>query len=71
MKNTFSVLRISGLIALAIILAELTIETGDKSVLEVYPIFWLVLGVILFLAVNTHQKSAVKKMKNISSEMMG
>lgn len=51
MKNTFSVLRISGLIALAIILAELTIETGDKSVLEVYPIFWLVLGVILFLAI--------------------
>jgi len=51
MKNTFSVLRISGLIALAIILAELTIETGDKSVLEVYPIFWLVLGVILLLAI--------------------
>jgi len=51
MKNTFSVLRISGLIALAIILAELTIETGDQSVLEVYPIFWLVLGVILFLAI--------------------
>ena len=51
MKNTFSVLRISGLIALAIILAELTIETGDKSVLEVYPIFWLVLGVIPFLAI--------------------
>jgi len=51
MKNTFSVLRISGLIALAIILAELTIVTGDKSVLEVYPIFWLVLGVILFLAI--------------------
>ena len=51
MKNTFSVLRISGLIALAIILAELTMETGDKSVLEVYPIFWLVLGVILFLAI--------------------
>jgi len=51
MKKIFSVLRISGLIALAIILAELTIETGDKSVLEVYPIFWLVLGVILFLAI--------------------
>ncbi len=51
MKNTFSVLRISGLIALAIILAELTIETGDQSVLEVYPIFWLVLGVILLLAI--------------------
>ncbi|WPY98677.1 cbb3-type cytochrome c oxidase N-terminal domain-containing protein [Christiangramia sp. OXR-203] len=51
MKNTFSVLRISGLIALAIILAELTIDTGDKSVFEVYPIFWLVLGVILLLAI--------------------
>jgi len=51
MKSTASILRISGLMALAIILAELTIETGDKTIFKAYPIFWLVLGVILLLAI--------------------
>lgn len=51
MKRIFSILRITGLLALAIILAEVTMETGDQSVLQTYPIFWLILGVILLMGV--------------------
>ncbi len=51
MKKIFSALRITGLVALAIILAEATMETGDQSVFEVYPIFWLILGVILLIGI--------------------
>jgi len=51
MKKTFSILRILGLQIIAIILANLTIETGDRSVFEVYPIFWVVLAVILLASV--------------------
>ena len=51
MKKVFSALRITGLVVLAIILAEVTMETGDQSVFEAYPIFWLILGVILLIAI--------------------
>lgn len=51
MKTIFSALRITGLVVLAIILAEVTVETGDQSVFEAYPIFWLILGVILLLGI--------------------
>lgn len=51
MKTLFSVLRIIGLLALAIILAEITTETGDQSIFEIYPMFWLILGVILVIAI--------------------
>ena len=51
MKILISTLRILGLLILAIILANATIETGDQSLFEVYPIFWLVLGVILVIGI--------------------
>ncbi|GAA4307874.1 cbb3-type cytochrome c oxidase N-terminal domain-containing protein [Pontixanthobacter gangjinensis] len=51
MKRVYAFLRISGFIALAILLAEATLETGDKSVFEVYPIFWLILGVALLTGI--------------------
>ena len=49
MKKVFSVLRITGLLLLAIVLAEVTLKTGDQSVFEVYPVIWLVLGVVLLI----------------------
>ena len=34
MKRIFSILRIIGLLVLAIVLAEATLETGDKNIFE-------------------------------------
>ncbi|MBT8295350.1 MAG: c-type cytochrome [Gramella sp.] len=51
MKTLFSILRIAGLVALAVILAEVTMGAGGQSVLEKYPIFWLILGVVLLIAI--------------------
>ena len=36
---------------LAIVLADLTLETGEESVFQAYPIFWLILGVILLIGI--------------------
>lgn len=52
MKKVFSVLRILGLSALAIIIAEVTLETGDKSSFEVYPILWLIHTVVVIIAIS-------------------
>ncbi len=51
MKKTFSILRILGLLALAVIIAEVTLETGDKSSFETYPVLWLILTVILLIGI--------------------
>jgi cytochrome c oxidase cbb3-type subunit 3 len=51
MKSVIPILRILGLIIIAIILANLTLETGDKSVFQTYPIFWLILAVILLVGI--------------------
>ena len=51
MKTIFSVLRVLGLLLLAIILADITLETGEQSIFQAYPIIWLILGVILLIAV--------------------
>ncbi len=51
MKKVYSVLRISGLLVLAIVLANATMETGEQSIFEAYPIFWLILGVILLIGI--------------------
>ena len=51
MKKVFSTLRIIGLLVLAIVLAEVTLETGDQSIYEAYPIIWLILGVILLIGI--------------------
>ena len=51
MKKIFSVLRILGLIILAVVLAEATLETGDKFSFEVYPILWLILAVVVIIAI--------------------
>lgn len=36
---------------LAIVLANATMETGEQSIFEAYPIFWLILGVILLIGI--------------------
>lgn len=51
MKRLFSALRIIGLLVLAIVLANSTLETGEQSIFEAYPIIWLILGVILLIGV--------------------
>ncbi|WP_035716567.1 cbb3-type cytochrome c oxidase N-terminal domain-containing protein [Christiangramia echinicola] len=51
MKKVFSTLRVIGLLVLAIVLAEVTLDTGDQPIYEAYPIIWLILGVILFIGV--------------------
>jgi len=51
MKRIFSILRIIGLLVLAIVLAEATLETGDKNIFEAYPIVWLIFGVILLIGI--------------------
>lgn len=51
MKKVFSILRITGLLVLAIVLAEVTLETGEQSIYEAYPIIWLILGVILLIGI--------------------
>ncbi|PTX41655.1 cytochrome c oxidase cbb3-type subunit 3 [Christiangramia gaetbulicola] len=52
MKRLFSALRIAGLLALAIILANATLETGDQNIFEAYPIIWLILGVVLLIGIS-------------------
>lgn len=51
MKQVYSILRIIGLVALAIILAEITLENNDKNAFEVYPFLWLILGLVLLFAI--------------------
>lgn len=51
MKLLFSFLRIAGLTALAVILVNLTLETGDQSAFEAYPVLWLILSAIVIIAV--------------------
>jgi len=50
MKQVYSILRVVGLVALAIVLAQITLENTDKSAFEVYPFLWLILGVIFLVA---------------------
>lgn len=50
MKRIFSVIRILALTGLAALLAELTLETGDKSAFEAYPVLWLILAAIFIIA---------------------
>ncbi|RKS53683.1 cytochrome c oxidase cbb3-type subunit 3 [Gillisia mitskevichiae] len=51
MKQVYSILRVVGLVALAIILAEISIENSDKNAFEAYPFLWLILGVVLLSAI--------------------
>ncbi|WP_300436893.1 cbb3-type cytochrome c oxidase N-terminal domain-containing protein [Christiangramia sp.] len=51
MKKIYSILRVSGLMLLAVIIAENTLETGGKSSFGVYPILWLILGVAFIFAI--------------------
>lgn len=41
MKRILSILRITGLLVLAFILVELTVETGEQSVYDAYPVIWM------------------------------
>tara|TARA_R100000935_G_scaffold17023_2_gene33636 strand:- start:404 stop:1312 length:909 start_codon:yes stop_codon:yes gene_type:complete len=50
MNQVYSILRVVGLVALAIVLAQITLENTDKSAFEVYPFLWLILGVIFLVA---------------------
>ena len=51
MKRILSILRITGLLVLAFILVELTVETGEQSVYEAYPVIWMFFGVILVIGI--------------------
>ncbi len=51
MKRLFSVLRILGLTGLAVFLAEATLDTGESSAFESYPILWLILAVVVIIAI--------------------
>jgi len=51
MKRILSILRITGLLVLAFILVELTVETGEQSVYKVYPVIWMFFGVILVIGI--------------------
>lgn len=51
MKQVYSILRVIGLVVLAVILAELSLENSDKNAFEAYPYLWLILTVILLVAI--------------------
>ncbi|TBW28011.1 cbb3-type cytochrome c oxidase N-terminal domain-containing protein [Gramella sp. KN1008] len=51
MKRVFSVLRILGLVLLAVIIAEAVLETGDKTSFEAYPVLWLIMAVVLIIGI--------------------
>ncbi|AVR44350.1 cytochrome C oxidase subunit III [Christiangramia fulva] len=51
MKLFFSILRITGLTALAVVLIDLTLDVGDQSPYQAYPVLWLILAVIVFIAI--------------------
>lgn len=51
MRQVYSILRVVGLVALAIILAQITLENTDKNAFEVYPFLWLIIGLILLIAI--------------------
>lgn len=51
MKTTASYLRITALLVIAIILMELTIDSGDNWVIVEYPVTWAILAIILLFAI--------------------
>jgi len=51
MRQVYSILRVIGLVALAFILAEISLENSDKNAFEVYPFLWLIIGMVLLIAV--------------------
>jgi cytochrome c oxidase cbb3-type subunit 3 len=51
MKQVYPILRVVGLVALAIILAEISLENTDKNAFEAYPFLWLIIGVVLLFAI--------------------
>ncbi len=51
MKQVYSILRVIGLVALAIVLAEISLENNDKNAFEVYPFLWLIIGMVLLIAI--------------------
>lgn len=66
MKRLFSFLRITGLVVLAIILTEITLDTGDQWAFEKYPVLWLILAVILVLAIAIEASVASLEKKYFS-----
>jgi len=51
MKLVYSILRVIGLVILAIVLAEISLENSDKNAFEAYPYLWLILSVILLISI--------------------
>lgn len=51
MKQVAPILRVIGLVVLAIILAEISLENSDKNAFEVYPYLWLILSMILLIGI--------------------
>ncbi len=63
MKLLFSFLRIAGLTVLAVILVNITLETGDQSAFEVYPVLWLILSAIVVIAIGI--EVSISSLENI------
>lgn len=51
MKQVYSILRVVGLVILAIVLAEISLENSGENAFEAYPYLWLILGVVLLAAI--------------------
>ncbi len=51
MKTTASYLRVIGIMTLAFLLMEFTVESGDSWALLKYPVIWAVLGLVFLFAI--------------------
>lgn len=51
MKTIASYIRIILFLALAFLLMEMTVDAGDKLVVQEYPVAWLILTIVLILAI--------------------
>ena len=62
MKGLNSILRISGLVLLAVIMSEALLET-ERSAFQQYPILWLVLTIIIIIAIAI--EVSIKSLENV------
>ena len=51
MKTTASYLRVNGIMAIAFILMEFTVDTGDSWAIIKYPVIWAVLALVFLFAI--------------------
>lgn len=63
MKTLASYIRITLFLTLAFLLMEITVDAGDKLVIQEYPVAWLVLAIVLILAIAI--EVSIESLKNI------